>query len=361
MVRRSAAERLGERRGVLQSAAEQHLGGRRGGGVVLHDERGERLVRLGEQRARKMTGGAEIAAAAHQHDARPRIRPASPTMTNTSASRSSSGSHGLLCLDALQRGELVAQLRGALELEAAAGLLHALLQLRLHLVAAALEHLDRGGHVLRVRLAADQPDARRRAAPDLVLQARAAAVGEEAVRAVTDAKQLLQLVERLAHRAGVRKRPEIASRRAARAAVELQPRELVLHVQVDVGEALVVAQHDVEARLVRLDEVVLEQQRLGFGVGDRDLDGTDLRHQRLHLRVDVAGGEVGADPVLETARLADVQQLLAGAEHAVHAGAPRQCGDVFLRIKHAQAVASVILAAAARAARRARRRAPPPR
>ena len=61
----------------------------------------------------------------------------------------------------------------------------------------------------------------------------------------------------------------------------------------------------------------------------------------------VAGGEVAADPVLETARLADVQQLLAGAEHAVHARTPRQCGDVFLRIEHAQPVASMNLAAAA--------------
>ena len=125
----------------------------------------------------------------------------------------------------------------------------------------------------------------------------------------------------------------------------------MLHVQVDVREALVVAQHHVEARLVSLDEVVLEQQRLGVGVGDGDFDGADLRHQRLHLGVDVAGGEVGADPVPEIARLADVQQLLPRAEHAVHAGAARQRGDVFLRIKRAQAVASVILPPAGSPAR----------
>ena len=49
--------------------------------------------------------------------------------------------------------------------------------------------------VLRVVLARDQPDAWRGAAPDLVLQARPAAVGEEAVAAVADAEQLLQLLQ----------------------------------------------------------------------------------------------------------------------------------------------------------------------
>ena len=150
-------------------------------GVVLHDEGRQRLVRLRQQRARKMTGGAEIAAAAHQHDAhrviaglrhdgehvrvalaRPRSRSAAPGCACSAASWSRSCAARSNC-------------------EAAAGLLHALLQLRLHLVAAALEHLDRRGDVLGVVLAADQPDARRRAASDLVLQARAAAVGEEAV------------------------------------------------------------------------------------------------------------------------------------------------------------------------------------
>ena len=75
------------------------------------------------------------------------------------------------------------------------------------------------------------------------------------------------------------------------------------------GKALVVAQHDVVARLVLLDEVVFEQQRLGLGVGERDLDARDVPDQRLHLGVDVAGEEVVADAVAQVARLAHVQQL----------------------------------------------------
>ena len=96
----------------------------------------------------------------------------------------------------------------------------------------------------------------------------------------------------------------------------------MLDAQLNVGKALVVAQHHVEARFVRLDEIVFEQQRLGLGVGHRDFDRVDLCRERLHLGMDVAGGKVGSDPVFEAARLAHVQQLARGAEHAVHARTP---------------------------------------
>ena len=228
-------------------------------------------MRLGERGTRKIAGGAEVAAAAHQHDADRELARLPDDGEDIDVALALGGDE-LLRLDALQRGELVADLRGALELEPPGGLLHARLQLRRHLLAAALEHLDRRGHVLRVGLARDQADAGRRAAPDLVLQARAAAVGEEAVAAVADAEQLLQLVERVAHRAGIGERTEVALPGAARPAVEGEAREAMLVAQLDVGKALVIAQDDVEARLVRLDEVVLEQQRLGLRVGDRDLD-----------------------------------------------------------------------------------------
>ena len=58
------------------------------------------------------------------------------------------------------------------------------------------------------------------------------------------------------------------------AAVEPQLRIRVAG-QADVGVALVVAVEDVVARLVRLDQVVLEQQRLAFRAR-RGLDAGDL-------------------------------------------------------------------------------------
>ena len=66
------------------------------------------------------------------------------------------------------------------------------------------------GHVARVVVRRDQADAGRRAAPDLVQQARPRAVGEHRVLAGAQAEHLLQQLDRLLHRPGARVRPEVA-------------------------------------------------------------------------------------------------------------------------------------------------------
>ena len=166
--------------------------------------------------------------------------PASPMMANTSTSRSPSAV--TICCDWMRCSAASwSRICAARSNSSRPGrLLHARLQLGVDLLAAPLEHLDRGLHVLRVGLARDEPHARRRAAADLVLQARPAAVGEEGVAAVADAEQLLQLIERVAHRPGVGEGTEVAPGGAAGAAVEGQPREVVVVAQLDVGKALVV-------------------------------------------------------------------------------------------------------------------------
>src|SRR4029077_4069634 len=166
--------------------------------------------------------------------------------------------------------------------------------------------------------------------------------------------------EGVAHGARVGERAEVTLPLRARAAVEGEPREAVLVAQMDRGKALVIAQHDVEAWLVRLDEVVLEQQRLGLGVGDRDLDGRDLLHERLHLGIDVARGEVRAHAILQAPRLADIEQLLLRPEHAIDAGALGERCEERLVIEH-PGLPTRPRAPPARAVRRARRRAPLPR
>ena len=141
---------------------------------------------------------------------------------------------------------------------------------------APVEHHDGRLDVARIGLAVDERRARRGAAADLVLEAGPRAVGEERVLAAAQPEQLLQLVQRLVDRARRRVRAEQAPGKLARAAVEGEPRKLV-RGQVHVGKALVVAQDDVEARPVALDEVVLEQQRLGFRIRHRDFDVRRLR------------------------------------------------------------------------------------
>jgi len=86
-------------------------------------------------------------------------------------------------VDRLDAVDLIAQARGALELELLRGLFHALCEIVDQLRAAAFQHLDRILDVLLVVLDRDQPHARARAAFDLMLQTRPRAVGEERIAA----------------------------------------------------------------------------------------------------------------------------------------------------------------------------------
>ena len=77
---------------------------------------------------------------------------------------------------------------------------------------------------------------------------------------------------------------------------------------------LVVPQQDVVARLVALDEVVLEGERLHLGVGDHEVEVRDLRDTHVAaLRVDGAAGlEIRPHAVAEHTGLADVEDLALG-------------------------------------------------
>jgi hypothetical protein len=60
---------------------------------------------------------------------------------------------------------------------------------------------------------------------------------------------------------------------------EVDPRELLVHGDADVGIRLVVAQPDVERRSVLLDEVLLGEQRLCLVGGADEVDRVDPRGQ----------------------------------------------------------------------------------
>ena len=114
--------------------------------------------------------------------------------------------------------------------------------------------------------------------------------------------------------------------------MEAQLREL-LAGQADVRIALVVAEQDVVARLERLDQVVLEQQRLAFGARDRGLDARDLRDHHRDARLVRALLEVARHALLQVARLADVERVAGGVLHPVDAGPVRQRRDQLARVE----------------------------
>ena len=93
----------------------------------------------------------------------------------------------------------------------------------------------------------------------------------------------------------------------------------------DVGKRFVVAQLHVEARPQLLDQIGFQQQRFGLGRGGDDLDGDgrgdhaqDARRQR---RVDA---RIGRKALADVLRLADIEHVAGGIEHAVDAGRGRR-------------------------------------
>ncbi len=94
---------------------------------------------------------------------------------------------------------------------------------------------------------------------------------------------------------------------------------------------LVVAQVDVVARPVLLDEGVLEEKGLLLGIGDDRLDLPHPVEQKTDLGAAVAaGGKIGPQPGAQVFRLADIENGPVLAFHDVNAAA----GGKFFRIDH---------------------------
>ena len=103
-----------------------------------------------------------------------------------------------------------------------------------------------------------------------------------------------------------------------------QPRRGMAGADEDIGEALVVAQRHVVAGLQLLDEIGLEQQRLGVRFGGDEHHRAGLRdHARDAARL-ALGRHIGGDALLDRARLADIEHLALGPDHAVDAGPDRR-------------------------------------
>ncbi len=163
-----------------------------------------------------------------------------------------------------------------------------------------------------------------RASLDLVEEAGPGAVRVEAVRAGAQEERPLQRVHRTEDRAGAGEGPEIVAREGAGPPVLDKSRRGVAGADQNIGEALVVAQGYVVARLQLLDEIGLEQQRLGFRFG-----GDEHHRARLGDHPRDAGGlalgrQIGGDALLDRARLADIQHFAFGADHSVDAGTGRR-------------------------------------
>ena len=116
---------------------------------------------------------------------------------------------------------------------------------------------------------------------DEVFQASTLVVAGDGLRAGAIGEEFLEEVHRLADGTGAGERPEVARAVGQHPAGEVDLRELLREVNLDVGIGLVVLEAGVVEGLVLLDEQVLQQQRLLHRLGDDELEVRDVPHHRL--------------------------------------------------------------------------------
>ena len=236
------------------------------------------------------------------------------------------GRHLLRLHRPLDRPDLVAQDDSPLELHLLGGGLHLLLQGPNHRLLAAFEEGGDLGDVLGIGGPVDGLDAGALAALDVVQQA-GSLEGALAVADVDGAgakrEEAPDQVHRLVDRRCRRIRPEVATAVVDELPGALDAREVVGHRDLDVGVALVVLEPDVEPRLVALDELGFEEQRLA----DRVRQGVvDLRDAVDNLPNAMAFHRAGLllpvapHPAAQALGLADIDDLPARVLHEVHAG-----------------------------------------
>ena len=330
---RERARQLGLERDRQQHLARDLALGR----VELPEERAERLgvvARDVAERVRVAAGHLALARVQHlELEPRPLARQPEHVAVDELAR-----DHGLRLDGALDRAHAVAQARGLLVALLRRGLVHAAFQLAEQIAGLAAQQQRRARDEIAVRLVGDQSAARRRAAPDRVLEARpalTAVAAEDRIRAGAQREDPLQRAERLAQARARGVRTEV-QRAVAREAARLgQARMRLARVEPQRQVVLVVAQPHVEARLVLLDQRVLEQQRFLHVCGRDDLDVGHARDQERNLVAAVAAlVEVAADARAQALRLAHVEHARVGVLEDVDAGLDRQRGDALFERAH---------------------------
>ncbi len=330
--------------------------------VELAHERGEHLPVAGARDAVEEEGlPPEQPALAHEEELHARLRALAHDAHHVLVLLLG-GDHLLPLAHGVERLHPVAQHRGALELHLLRGGLHLPGEASREVVALALQealHVLHGG---RVALAGLPAGAGRVAAVDVVLQARPrqGAVDLDAARA--EREQLPHQPERLAHRGGGIERPEVARPVLLHPPGHHQPRELLVGRELEERIVLVVAEDDVVAGPVLLDQRGLEDHRLELVGGDDVLEVPDVADEGVGLGIAGAGLlEVRADTAPQRGRLADVDDLALGVLVEVDPGPVRDLFEL-RREGHPPARADVTVAcggpAAGRAAPGARLRAP---
>ena len=190
---------------------------------------------------------------------------------------------------------------------------------------ASFEQQPQVAHRFGVRGIRDKPlDARAQTAVNVELQAGLGVVAREVHLARRHAEMPVREVHQPVGQVARKEGAEVRGAVLAQAPRHVHAR-VFLAGELDVRIRLVVAQQDVEARFVLLDEVVLECQCLFLVVHQDVVEVARFRDQTAGLGVrQLVFGEVAAHAVAQQFGLADVDDLAGGVLVEVHAGLQRQ-------------------------------------
>src|SRR5262249_47463447 len=174
--------------------------------------------------------------------------------------------------EAAQGADLVAQPRRLFVALRGAGVGHRLLHLLDELFLLPFEHEPQRADLLSIGFLGHAEIARRRALPDAVQKARpepapARIVFLDVERAGAEFEDALQHLDRRPQALGAREGTVELDAAPPRRPRELHARVILAHADLQVREALVVFQVDVEARLDVLDQPGLHQEGVDFGLG----------------------------------------------------------------------------------------------
>ena len=138
--------------------------------------------------------------------------------------------------------------------------------------------------------------------------------------------------QRVAHRAGIGERPEVARAVVLLDAGEGEVRDRVVQVDLQHQEALVVAEADVVARVEFLDQLAFEQQRLRLALHHVNVEIVDRLDQRVELQVPAHPPrrmKILAHALAQIARLADVDDRAEAVLVQIHARLVRDLAQLF--------------------------------
>ncbi|KAF5069829.1 hypothetical protein DSECCO2_228870 [anaerobic digester metagenome] len=243
----------------------------------------------------------------------------------------------LLFLHLVNGQVLVAQPGGPLKVQRFRSCLHVALELLFHAGIAAVEQLhDFLDHGAVFRLG-NIAGTGRLAQAHVVVEA-GPGIGsplQDGPAAGPDGINGLDGLQRLIHGVDVGEGAEVARSVLGRLARHEHPGEIFLQGDLDEGEALVVLQVDVVFGQMFLDQVLLENQRLNFRVGDDVFKFRHMGHHEAGFRIQPLGvSEVLANPVFQDLGLADIDNLAPGVFHNIDAGGVGQDFQLVFKIKH---------------------------